>query len=75
MAQCNTIFTAVYYFLECYWSGCKFEVKMAQPSEANELILLVSYPLRWSQTKLKIIGMEQLIYRRSWPIEAMMGVR
>ena len=23
MAQCNTIFTAVYYFLESFWSGCR----------------------------------------------------
>ena len=23
MAQCNTRFTAVYYFFECYWSGCR----------------------------------------------------
>ena len=26
-------------------------------------------------SKLKIIGVEPMIYRRSWPIEAMMGVR
>ena len=26
-------------------------------------------------TQLKIIGMEPMIYRRSWPIEAMMGMR
>ena len=26
-------------------------------------------------TQLKIIGVEPMIYRRSWPIEAMMGVR
>ena len=26
-------------------------------------------------SQLKIIGMDPMIYRRSWPIEAMMGVR
>ena len=26
-------------------------------------------------SQLKIIGLEPMIYRRSWPIEAMMGVR
>ena len=48
MTKCNIIFTNLYYFLEFLLvrllSNCEFEAKIAQPSQAKELILLVNNP-------------------------------
>ena len=63
MAQCNTIFTALYYFLECYWSPCK-PIIGAKPKMLSLLRLsnhkstwLVNNPWRRDQNTLR--GMEQ----------------
>ena len=45
MAKCNTIFTALYYFLECYWSFCKL-IEGAKPTMPN--LLWSINPHDWS---------------------------
>ena len=41
----------------------------------NSFVKRRRHRIRATITQLKIIGVEPMIYRRSWRIEAMMGVR
>ena len=36
MTKCNIIFTELYYFLECYWSGCR-PIENSKPKWLNPL--------------------------------------
>ena len=45
MAQCNTRFTALCYFLECYWSCCRLIINL-KPKWLNPLKSINSYD--WS---------------------------
>ena len=45
MAQCNTIFTALYYFLKCEWLFCK-PIVSAKPKMPSPLSSI--YPHHWS---------------------------
>ena len=57
-------------------SGTQVSASQTQlAASVTQFFCRVYEALHSTVTQLKIIGVEPMIYMRSWPIEAMMGVR